>query len=129
NSYKLDTNSIESWLSGADGYVAKWYSQLPGHPALVPHAPLEGPKIAVDGKVIVDEHGLPRLSFMEIDGLVVGSPGLPEPIVVDRSTVMIVTETDPSSPSETFAAMFQLGSHIWENKSYTLHGRSSHRYW
>lgn len=59
----LDVAGIESWLSGADGYVVAWYSQLVGEPDLVQTTASRQPRIAEVGTVFLDEKDLPRIKF------------------------------------------------------------------
>jgi hypothetical protein len=60
---KLDTAALENWLSGADGYVATWYSQVQGEPDLLQTDPTRQPRIAEGGTVFTDSDGRVAIKF------------------------------------------------------------------
>lgn len=59
----LDVSGIESWLSGADGYVTTWYNQQSGEPDLSQSSNGEQPKIAEGGTVITNSNGKVAIDF------------------------------------------------------------------
>jgi len=61
----LDVSAIENWLSGSDGEVVTWYSQVDG----VPNLSAKGkPLIAQGGTVITDSDGDPTIQIDETGG-------------------------------------------------------------
>ena len=122
---ELDVASLESWLAGADGEVVRWYSQIPGHPALEPHEGLAGPLIAESGSVVTDSGGRPRLKFFGLDGLSVGGGGLPIGIDQRNMTFLIVIETVQAMTQGGRGAVMQLGENRWERTTFTVDAGSS----
>lgn len=60
---RLEAGELESWLSGADGYVVKWYSQISGKPDLVQSDRSRQPRIAISGTVTKDSSGRYSIKF------------------------------------------------------------------
>lgn len=123
----LDIASLEDWLSGADGHVVKWYSQIEGHPALGRHTndaydtPLDLPVIARGGHVLRDAKGMPRMEFMGSTGMDIDSPGLPQQISQGDMTVFILMETADLPDSGTaYRGVFQTGYNRWGQHTFTL---------
>jgi hypothetical protein len=59
----LDVSGIESWLSGADGYVTTWYNQQSGEPDLSQSSNGDQPKIAEGGTVTTNGNGKVAIDF------------------------------------------------------------------
>lgn len=61
----LDVKAIESWLGTADAFVVTWYDQ--GGKGLHASSSVanQQPQFASNGKVFVDDRGLPRIKFLD----------------------------------------------------------------
>lgn len=105
----LDVAAIESWLSGDDGFVVEWYSQIQGHPSLTPRGS-QPPRIAQNGSVHTDENGNPQLYFQGVDGAGMKSGDLPTPVPKQDFTVFSVIkyETD-----DIFFGLGSLGNRVY----------------
>ncbi|NTW90068.1 MAG: hypothetical protein HGB37_04150 [Candidatus Moranbacteria bacterium] len=59
----LDMEAIETWLGSSDGYVTTWYGQDPTGYDAVQATEGNQPQIAEAGAVLLDEDGVPVITF------------------------------------------------------------------
>ena len=112
---ELDIAAIENWLSGADGAVVRWYSQVDGASDLT--ATGTPPKIATSGTVYTDSDGLPRLYF---SGGGLSASGFS--ISANDVSVFMVQETDAQSGE--FNTLFD-----FDNNLIRLYAQSAPTFW
>lgn len=95
--YKLDATAVENWLSGADGYVVRWYSQVDGEPDLVQSMDNAQPIIAQGGTVTTNSDGVIAVRFDRSRSTWLQVSGPLSQFAIEQSLSYVVSERlDPN---------------------------------
>lgn len=107
----LDATAVEAWLGTSDGHVAKWYSQIPGEPALVQSDGLRQPIIALGGDVVRSEDGSVAISFKRSeqgDYMELGAAGA-KSVALNNYTLVVLVHQGSGSGEMSFAGINNRG--------------------
>jgi len=87
----FDAAALENWLSGANGYVVRWYSQASGEPDLIQSQADRQPLIAEGGAVTTDPDGRVAIRFDRARGTYLDTEGdLSAAVPLDNMLSMFV---------------------------------------
>lgn len=119
----LDVSAVEDWLSGVDGYVTRWYSQVDGEPDLLQSDNSRQPRIADAGAVVTDTDGRIAIEFDRDRNSYLSLEGDLSISIPIHESLLYGVGHKRSSEKQGVISLASLGS--WSQNTFSFRGNDS----